>query len=463
MKDKIQSFFDKINQLFDRIRPQGGWLSNNKLLLALSLMISIFCWLYVTLYVNADSQKTITDIPIRIDTAAIYEDFGLEMIAITAPDAISDGKVDVNLTGSAYQISQVTADDITVVAQTSSVNKAGEYSLTLALSCSNRDVSVALADSYKAVDIWFDSIMEKNITLDKPQVSGVSVPADSGFIIGEPAGFIKTLSISGPESVIDRIASVQLRAALNQELSATATVEGAIRYLDENGEPLGEDYTKYITILDYNDIEAAEGVAAGAPASSDCIISVPIRMECELEIAPVFRNVPEGFDTNALKYTVSPSTIRLEGDIDVMKKYSEDGIFSLDGIDLGSITPSNSTLTLKLNLSTAVSSLDGVSEVVVEFDMNGFKQDTFTVSAERITLTNADSHNVSIASASVDVAVVGPRAVVDKLAEDDFTIIVDMSNDEWTPGVREKNATILVGNGSRCWAVGTYTVKIKVE
>ena len=147
--EKIRKFFDKLQDFIDRLRPEGGWLSSKKFLMAFSLIASISCWVFLTLYVNADSQTTITDIPIRIDTTAMNESFGLEMVAITAPEAISDGKVDVVVTGSAYQISRVTSDDITVVAQTSSVNKAGEYSLSLTLSCGNKDVSVALKDSFK--------------------------------------------------------------------------------------------------------------------------------------------------------------------------------------------------------------------------------------------------------------------------------------------------------------------------
>ncbi|MBE6759512.1 MAG: hypothetical protein E7554_05405 [Ruminococcaceae bacterium] len=452
----------KIRDFIKSIRPKGGWLYNKKLLMALSLLASIACWVFLTLYVNADSEKTVTDVPIKIDTTAL-EDFGLEMIAITGPEVFVDGKLDVNVVGSAYQISQVTAEEITVLAQNSSVNKAGEYTLSLVLSCSNKNVNVSLKDSHKTVSVWFDSIMEKNFMLDKPVVTGVSVPADSGYIIGDPSGFVKSVSVSGPESVIEKIASVQLRAELNEELSATTTVEGAICYLDENGELLDPEQTRYITILDYNDIGVTDGVAAGAPAPTDCTISVPIRMECELKIVPVFKNVPEGFDVSTLKYTLSQDTIRLEGDIDVMKKYSEDGVFSLDGIDLSTLTPSNRRFTIKLTFSSAVTSLNGESEILVTFDMSGYKQDTLTVGSDRIVLTNADGHNVTVASDSIEVAVVGRSSTIDRLDEDDITVIVNMTDDEWTSGVREKSAQVYVSNGNRAWAVGTYTVKIKVE
>ncbi len=461
--EKLQKILNKIQDFIDRARPSGGWLSSKKLMMALSLIISIACWVFITLHVNADSQTTITDVPIRIDTTAMYESFGLEMIAITGPEAISDGKVDVVVTGSAFQISRVTADDITVAAQTGSVNKAGKYPLSLVLSCGNRDVTVAMKDSYKTVDVWFDSIMEKTITLEKPLVTGMSVPADSGLIIGEPTGVLKTIDISGPESVVDRVASVQLRGVLERELTSTTAVEGTLCYLDENGELLGEELTSYISILDYNGLEAVDGVAAGAPSPSECVISVPIRTECELTIQPTFRNAPEGFDVSSLKYTVTPSTIRLEGDIDVMKKYSEDGVYSLDGIDLSTVVPGASTFVVKLNLSSAVSSLDGVSEVQVVVNMKGYEKRTVTVDGGQITLLNAEGRSVSVASEALDVVVVGPTWVVDELTGGDIAVTVDMSEDEWTAGVREKNAAVTVGDGSRCWTVGTYTVKVKVD
>jgi len=206
-----------------------------------------------------------------------------------------------------------------------------------------------------------------------------------------------------------------------------------------------------------------EGVAAGAPAPADCTISVPIRMECELKIVPVFKNVPKGFDVNDLKYTLSQNTIRLEGDIDVMKKYSEDGVLSVDGIDLSTLTPSNRKFTIKLNLSSAVTALDGETEITVTFDMSGFRQETFTLSGSRIVLTNADGHNVSVASESIDVTVVGKSSTIDKLSEGSFTVVVNMDGDEWTAGVREKSAGVIITDGNRCWPVGTYTVRVKVE
>jgi len=457
----IKNILNKIKNFIDSIRPEGGWLYNKKLLMALSLLASIACWVFLTLYVNADSQKVITDVPVRIDTTAL-EDFGLEMIAITGPEAFNDGKLDVSITGSAYQISQVTADDITVSAQTGTVNKAGQYTLSLVLSCSNKNVTVSIKDNSKTIDVWFDSVMEKNITLEKPLVTGVSVPAESGYIIGDPTGLIKTLRVSGPESVISKIASVQLRAELNEELSATASVEGVICYLDEKGELLDPELTKYITIIDFNDLEAAEGVAAGAPAPADCVISVPIRMECELKIVPVFRNVPDKFDTGKLKYSLSQKTIRLEGDIDVMKRYAEEGVLQLDGIDLTTLTPSNRKFTIKLNLSSAVTALNGETEITVTFDMSGYSKETFTVDGSRIVLTNTNSREVSVASESIDITAVGASGYIDRLQDSNFTVIVDMSDDEWTEGVREKAATVLVGDGSRAWAEGTYTVKIKV-
>jgi len=457
----MKKFIRKIKDFIDSIRPEEGWLYSKKLLMAISLLASISCWVFLTLYVNADSQKTIADVPVRIDTTAL-EEFGLEMIAITGPEVFSDGKLDVNVVGSAYQISQVTGEDITVSAQTSTVNKAGQYTLSLALSCSNKNVTVSLKDSSKTIDVWFDSIKEKTITLDRPQVTGVSVPPESGYIIGDPTSLVKTIRVSGPETVIDRIASVQLRAELNQELSATASVEGTICYIDENGELLDPERSKYITILDYNDLEVSEGVAAGAPSPADCTISVPIRVEYELSIVPVFKNVPDKFDTARLKYTLSQNTIRLEGDIDVMKQYAENGVLMLDGIDLTTLTPSNRKFTIKLNLSSAVTALNGETEITVTFDMSGYKKENFTVDGSRIVLINTDNRKVSVASESIEITAVGTSKMIDSLEDRNFTIIVDMSGDEWTEGVREKSATILVGDGSKCWAEGTYTVKIKV-
>lgn len=462
MSEKLRNFVAKLRGAVSSVKPKGGWLYSKKLLIVASLLISIGCWIFVTLYVNADSQKTVQDVPITIDTSVMQENFGLELIDILAPDELSNGKVDIVVKGSVYQIGKVSAENITVTTQTSSVNKAGEYTLALNLNCSNREVQVDIKEGSKTITAWFDSKKDKTLTLDVPQPIGATVTG-SGLSVGEPVGSIKSIAINGPATVIDMVASARLCADVNSELVETTTVPAALFYFDAEGNVLDTELTKYITITDYNN-DGTVDTPAGAPASGDITVMLPVTMECELPVKLAFKNVPEGFNTDTLKYTLSNKSIKLEGGVADMQQFSDRGSYELEAIDLHEIKPENTRFVIPLNFASSIKSVDGVTEVEVNFNLNNYATETYTVDKSRIKLINTEGGKASVVSEKVNVTIVGPLNTVGKLNENNISLVIDMSADEWTPGTKTVSASVVVAGNSYCWEAGTTnSVKVKVE
>ncbi|MBQ4312693.1 MAG: hypothetical protein IJC18_00660, partial [Clostridia bacterium] len=90
---------DKRKFKFDR-KWFSRWYYNNNLLAVAALLISVICWVVLTLNVTADTSKTFTDIPIKIDTQALEENLGLHMISVLDPSTYTDRKADVTVSGS---------------------------------------------------------------------------------------------------------------------------------------------------------------------------------------------------------------------------------------------------------------------------------------------------------------------------------------------------------------------------
>ena len=111
MKNKF-----KLNDLFN----------NDVFLLVFSLVAALFVWLLVVINVSPATTRVIKGVKVNIDST-IPSQFGLEVFGE------KEFTVDVTVKGKKYQISSaaLSADDITVTAQTNNVDSAGNRTLQL--------------------------------------------------------------------------------------------------------------------------------------------------------------------------------------------------------------------------------------------------------------------------------------------------------------------------------------------
>lgn len=444
-----------------RFHISTNWLNQKKVLAIIAFICSFSIWCFVTFSDdNTSSTRQVTDVPIRIDTTDIEQTFGLQKIDIVDPPAISDGLVDVTLHGTVYQLSQVRDEDIVVSAAVSGVNRAGESTLGLSASCNVRGVTVTINSNYNFVKVWFDRIKQKTISVDKITANGVTV-AEDDLIVGDSVSNIKTLTIIGPESVIEDISMAQISADVNQELSEPLEVPGSLKYMSTEGVEPSRYHSGFISIYDYNDTESASGTPAGAP--EDIKVIVPVSKTATLPLGLSFKNAPDGFDFNSLKYSVSPAEIKIEGDIEAVNKYIDAGVYNLEGIDISAVSPVNNTVQTKLNLSTGIEELSGISDVNVKFKLDGYSTRTLTLDRSRIKVIENSSLKTKLVTESLNVRLVGPSKAVESITEADCTASVDMTEAELSDGQRKVPAVISLHNKPSCWSLGSYTVMVQTE
>ncbi len=443
-----------------RFRLNFGWIYKDKVLAVIALITSILLWVFITLNVANDSVKKMTDVPIKIDTSDIEETFGLQLIQILDPASFSAGTVDVTLHGSVYRLSKVNPEDVTVSAQVSGVNRAGESTLGLTASCSVRGVTVNIENDYSFVKVWFDRIKKKDIAIDKVVATGVTTGADD-LIIGDYVSNIKSITIEGPESIVKLIDTVEIRAEVNKELSEPLEVVGTMHYLDAEGNSMGRDKRANITILDYNGIEKETGTPAGAPSPEDIKVIVPVSKTTVIPLGLSFKNVPTGFDTSTLKYSIKPKDIKLEGDIEAIDKYKEAGVYNIEGVDLSKLSPENNRFTLGLNLSTGMEELGGVTEVEVEFSMKGYSTKKLTLDSSRFRMVNVSGYaNQSVLTETLSITVVGPSSVVEDISAEDCLVNIDMATYDKSEGQRKMPTSISFIDRKNVWALGSYTMMV---
>lgn len=439
------------------------WLYTNKALAVISVILSITCWIMITLYVSADSKTVVSDVPIIINTDDIEDVHGLKIISYIGPEELTDAKVDVEVQGSIYDISRVTAEDITITAAVSRVNSPGEYALSLAASCSERNVNVHIKDGYSYIRVWFDRVQQQRFTVDNVMVNGAAAASEE-LILGDYYSALKSITVQGPESVVETVSAVHITADVDHALSVTEEIPAAIHYVDAEGNRI-EKNIEWLNIIDYNDLGGVEGSGmAGEPTADVLTITVPIRKQAELAIEVPVKNVPEGFDAASLKYKTSPEKIMLEGDIDAIDKLIAAGSYKLEAIDLSTLSVKDRAFTLPLNLTTGVEELNGVSEVSVVFDISPYATKKFTVENNgSFKVINNEGVNVEIISDSIEFIVIGPKKQVEKLKASSFEVAVDLKNYDGTGGQRKLPAVISIKDNNGCWINGAYTLMTMIE
>lgn len=452
------------NKKQHKLRISFEWINDNRIIAALSLLLSIILWIIVSVNVTAETSKVISNVPITIDTTDLSENFGLDRIAIVDPPALSSGTVDVVLYGSIYQLSRVTPEDVSVTAQTGGVNRSGEFTLMLSVNCSNKNVRASISNNYTFIKVWFDRIMTTNIEVDKLSVSGVGVASDD-LIIGDYYSSIKSLTVSGPESIIENLGSVQVRASLDKTISETSTVAGTLHFLNHEGVELEKQYSSYLSIIDYNGLAESTGTAAGAPIAEDITVTIPIRKAIVLPLKISLKNAPEGFDASKLKYSISRKNISIEGDVEAIDKLAGIGYYQLSSIDLSTLSASNSSFTIKLNLSSGIIEKDGLSEVTIMFDLDGYKRRTIKLSnRSSYSFTDVpEGVDVSLLTEQLEVTVFGPEDLVDELSAKDLKAVISLEGYDGTTGQKMVSAAVTLKESARCWVLGTYSVTVSFE
>lgn len=448
---------------FKRFSAFEDWIYNRNVLIVFSIILAIVLWVILTLNVTKETEKIIVDVPVEIYDAGLYDQYGLKAIEIVGPESMMDCKVDITATGGLYALSKVSAENISVKAvQTGTISEPASYRLTLSVTCDNTDVDVSFADGTNYILVRYDRYTEKSSPIDVAVITN-GASAGEGMVVGEAFSNIKTISVKGPETEVNRIASVVLVADVNKTLTATESFSGTLQFRDENGESLTEAERSKITIVAYSD---GTQESEGAPTQEELQVQVPIEKVAVLPLEISFKNVPEGFDTSTLSYVLTPSQIRLEGKADVIDKLSESGKYTIESqVDLAALEPLSPSQKLKLSVNSGVSIGDDISEVNVMFNLAGYATKTITLNngTANFRIVNGEGMSASIVSQKLEnVKIVGPVAALSKLTEADCVVDVDLSSVDSASGQKAVKATVFFRNYNNCWTVGTYTVTVQL-
>ena len=403
-------------------------LQSNRIIMVFSLIISFCIWFALTQRLNPISDRPISNVPINfsLDNTAV-EGLGLEIVS-----GQEDAKVTVTINGKTEEISAASASDIMVTPLLSSVKGPGEYELPLVASKNNTFTSYDIVSiEPSTITLRFDKVETRSF---KVTARAAGVSAAKGLIaedaaLSDAANY--NIDIKGPQTDLNRIASVVARADVNKTLSETEEFEADIVLYDANGKEISQ--------------------SSMTLSFTKAKITVAISRSKNVPIRATFVNAPAAYEENPLKYSLSMDDMTVIGPPDIIDELTQ---IELSPINFDEITPDNTSFTCEVIFPASVKSYDNVNQILVTLDLSDMTTESFTVSQFRA-VNVPDGMQASSRTELKNVMFVGRQASLDKIQAKNIYMEADLA-DYKTRGEYTVTVYIRVSNVDDVWAIGEY-------
>ena len=208
-------------------------MTKNRILSTLlAVSIAFVLWVYVITVVSPDSEATFYNIPVVLQGEPMLESYGLMNVTEHVPT------VTLKLSGNRSDLNKVNSSNITVVADLSKVYAPGTTNLNYSISYPGDIPNGAFkveSRSPGTVTIEVERRIKKDVPVNIRYIGDLG----EDFIIDKENKTLdnSTITISGPESVIDKIT----QAIIDVDMTGrTVSFSESYRYslCDDQGEPV---------------------------------------------------------------------------------------------------------------------------------------------------------------------------------------------------------------------------------
>ncbi len=399
----------------------------------LSVVLAVIIWFVLSITLYPTVFMTVDDVPVTVQiegTAA--EEQGLSVI-----DFDENTAVDVSFNGTRYEIGSYTADDLHAFVDMSGITEAGTYNLNVKVTAGADSCEITKVTP-STVKVKLDYIKTVAVPI---KVKDGLVSAAEGFSLGTPVVTPETITVKGPQKLVDEISYALY--VINQKKTLTeayTTSDGSIYLYSEDGSII--DKTPFE--LEYDPIS----------------VNYPVYFLKTLDFTFDYQGAPANFDTSILKYNLS------EKSIDIMT--SNDSILNQDTLHLGYINLSDinfdNPFTFNVNLDSDQKSASGIDKVTVTFDSTGFTSKEFIIPESNIKLINKPNNcDVTLATRAIGrVVIFGPEEVLESLSATDLIAEYDMQSMQLEYGSYTRNVKIYAPQINSVWCYGNYEIVFNV-
>lgn len=380
----------------------------------LSVVVAFGLWLYVVNNVSIEADVTFNNIPVVREGEAILNERNLMVTYISA------NSVSVNLAGSRNDLNKVDDGNMSAKIDLSKINDPGEkIPLTYILSYPPDVASTAFEVSEKnPATIYVNVDYRRTFDNIPVQVKWTGVRSENYIYDTENYTLDNTtITISGPASVADMIHHAEI------EVDLTSRVES-----------ISESFRYTLCDVEGNPVDAAQIVTNVEEIRLDA--QIQRIKEVDLVVDVLYGGGATAANTTI---TLSPEVIRVSGGDAVLAELGD--TYTVCTINLADIERANSEQKYTISLPEGVTNHTGVSEVTVTVRFTGLKTREFTI--ENFQMINVpQGMEAEIINANLQIKVRGPEEELNKLSEQDITVVVDFSNAEVGTATYKANIVI---------------------
>ena len=409
-------------------KNEKSGVSRNKVLQVIaSILVAVAIWVYVDVEKAPERTKTIRDIPVEFSgESTTLADKNLMLLSGY------DTTVDLTIKGTKRELVKINKDNVRLVASTSSIDSVGVHTLRWDVvypdGVQSSALSVDWASKYK-VTVTVGELYTKEVPVNCVVTGTVA----DGYFTGETVLDPTTLVLRGQRDDLLNVAYAKLTVDISDATRSVIQTE-SVQLYDNDDNPVDNSNIRTNASL----IQA----------------KVPVLTTKEVSLAVELSGVP-GSAGQSIKTTITPSSVRLIGEADVLENIDEIVLATLYIEDLD-IWQQNSYV---------VTAPDGTwlanrNEVAtVEITMEGIEEKTVTV--DTFSYTNVPSGLYAEVQDTLDVRLWGLSEELAELKADAITATVDLSSVTETGSCRVP-VTVTV-SGYRDVAVkGSYEVTVYV-
>ena len=409
-------------------KNEKSGVSRNKVLQVIaSILVAVAIWVYVDVEKAPERTKTIRDIPVEFSgESTTLADKNLMLLSGY------DTTVDLTIKGTKRELVKINKDNVRLVASTSSIDSVGVHTLRWDVvypdGVQSSALSVDWASKYK-VTVTVGELYTKEVPVNCVVTGTVA----DGYFTGETVLDPTTLVMRGQRDDLLNVAYAKLTVDISDATRSVIQTE-SVQLYDNDDNPVDNSNIRTNASL----IQA----------------KVPVLTTKEVSLAVELSGVP-GSAGQSIKTTITPSSVRLIGEADVLENIDEIVLATLYIEDLD-IWQQNSYVVTAPDGTWLANSNEVAT---VEITMEGIEEKTVTV--DTFSYTNVPSGLYAEVQDTLDVRLWGLSEELAELKADAITATVDLSSVTETGSCRVP-VTVTV-SGYRDVAVkGSYEVTVYV-
>lgn len=405
-------------------------LTSRAFFIVVSILISIFLWLYVVNVENTEIDVTVPDIPVTFigaddilaDRQLLVKDQGTQNVTLTIRCKRS-------------QSTKMTKDNFEVTVDLTDIRSTGVH---------DRIYDVKLPEDVSEKDTLIIGKSPEYVTVEIARLSSKPVPvygllnggAAEGYMVKQLEFSPASVTVSGPEEIISQIHHANV-VVDRENLNKTVTESCTFELVDRDGDP-----------VDSSEIETDVSLVE---------VTVPIVMYKEV---PLSVDIIEGGgakESNAI-VDIEPKRITLAGDAELLEGLN---VITLGAIDLADFE-STYTGNYQIKINNELENVSKTTEATVTVNLRGLT--VKHVQAKNITCINVtEGYQAEVKTLFLDVKVRGPEGVVKLVDTYSVSVYADLADLGTYTGNKQVPAKVYVDGYDDVGVIGTYDVVISVE